>query len=109
MFINCSSLTYLDLRGFDTSKVTDMNYMFNNCQKLNKLYLSSGFFNSTSVTAYDFSSLSNWTDAESLVMFVEAITAHDGTGKRVSLSSGTKNALTTEQKTAITNAGWTIA
>ena len=42
-------------------------------------------------------------------MFVEAITAHDGTGKTVQLSSNTKNALTTEQKTAITNAGWTIA
>ena len=42
-------------------------------------------------------------------MFVEAITAHDGTDKRVELSSIMKNTLTTEQKTAITNAGWTIA
>ena len=42
-------------------------------------------------------------------MFVEAITAHDGTGKTVRLTSETKNALTTEQKTTITNAGWTIA
>ena len=42
-------------------------------------------------------------------MFVEAITAHDGTGKRVQLTSVTKNALTTEQKTSITNSGWAIA
>ena len=86
-----------------------MSYMFSGCSKLNKLYLSSGFFNSTSLTTYDFSPLSNWTDTETLAMFVDAIRAHDGTGKTVYLSSGTKNALTTEQKTAITNAGWTIA
>ena len=109
MFNNCSSLKFLNLSSFDNSKLTDMSNMFYNCSKLNKLYLSSGFFNSTSVTAYDFSPLSNWTDTESLAMFVEAITAHNGTGKRVSLSSETKNALTTDQKTAITNAGWTIA
>ena len=83
--------------------------MFQFCNKINKLYLSSSFFNSTSLTTYDFSELSNWKDTESLAMFVEAITAHDGTGKTVRLSSETKNALTTEQKTAITNAGWTIA
>ena len=109
MFINCSKLTNLDLSNFDSSNVTDMHSMFAGCTKLNKLYLSSGFFNSTSVTTYDFSYLYNWTDTETLAMFVEAITAHNGTGKRVQLSSGTKNALTSEQKTAITNAGWTIA
>ena len=42
-------------------------------------------------------------------MFVDAITAHNGNGRRVQLSTNTKNTLTTEQKTAITNAGWTIA
>ena len=109
MFYKCSSLTSLDLSGFDVSNVTNMGGMFYNCNKINKLYLSSSFFNSTSLTTYDFSPLSNWTDTETLSMFVEAITAHNGTGKRVQLSSETKNALTTEQKTAITNAGWTIA
>ena len=109
MFRACSNLTSLDLSSFDNSKLTDMSLMFYRCSKLNKLYLSSIFFNSTSLTTYDFSPLSNWTDTETLAMFVEAITAHDGTGKTVKLSSGTKNALTTEQKTAITNAGWTIA
>ena len=109
MFINCSSLTSLDLINFNTSKVTNMKFMFTNCSKLNKLYLSSGFFNSTSLTTYDFSQLYSWKDTESLAMFVDAITAHDGTGKTVKLSANTKNTLTTEQKTAITNAGWTIA
>ena len=109
IFMDCKSLIYLDLSSFDTSNVTDMSIMFRFCSKLNKLYLSSGFFNSTSLTTYDFSSLSNWTDTETLAMFVDAVTAHDGTGKKVQLSSNTKNALTTDQKTAITNAGWTIA
>ena len=109
MFSNCSSLTTLDLSNFNTRKVTNMNYMFDACSKINKLYLSSGFFNSTSLNTYDFSPLSNWKDTESLAMLVEAITAHNVTGKTVQLSRNTKNALTTEQKTAITNAGWTIA
>ena len=109
MFYDCKSLTSLDLSGFDTSKVTSMDSMFYGCRKINKLYLSSGFFNSTSLTTYEFKYISNWTDTESLAMFVDAITAHDGTGKTVQLTGETKNALTTEQKTAITNAGWTIA
>ena len=109
MFNNCSSLTSLDLSSFDTINVNNMSNMFGGCSNINKLYLSSSFFNSTSLTTYDFHYLSNWTDTETLAMFVEAITAHNGTGKTVKLSNGTKNALTTEQKTAITNAGWTIA
>ena len=83
--------------------------MFGGCSNINKLYLSSSFFNSTSLNTYEFGALTKWTDTETLAMFVEAITAHNGTGKTVKLSSGTKNALTSEQKTAITNAGWTIA
>ena len=109
MFVSCEGLTTLDLSSFDTSKVIDMSQIFTSCDNIKKLYLSSGFFNSTSVTKYDYVHLYKWTDTETLSMFVEAITAHDGTGKTVKLSSNTKNALTTEQKTAITNAGWTIA
>ena len=109
MFNSCSSLKSLDLSNFDASKVTNMSSMFQLCRNINKLYLSSNFFNSASLTTYEFNLIYSWTDTESLSMFVEAITAHDGTGKRVQLSSGTKNALTTEQKTEITNAGWTIA
>ena len=109
MFIDCESLITLDLTSFDTSNVTYMALMFSGCSSLNKLYLSSSFFNSTSLTTYEFHYLYDWTDTETLSMFVEAITAHNGTGKTVRLSSETKNALTSEQKTAITNAGWTIA
>ena len=34
MFQRCSSLTILNLSSFNTRKVIDMDYMFNNCSKL---------------------------------------------------------------------------
>lgn len=46
---NCSSLTNLDVSGFNTSKVTDMSYMFKGCENLTSLDLSS--FNTSSVTS----------------------------------------------------------
>ena len=41
MFMNCSSLTTLDLRDFKTAKVTDMIQMFSGCSNLTSLDLSS--------------------------------------------------------------------
>ena len=40
MFNNCSELTSLDASGFDTSNVTSMYYMFEGCFKLTNLDLS---------------------------------------------------------------------
>lgn len=34
MFSLCSNLVTIDLSGFDTSKVTNMNFMFYNCSNL---------------------------------------------------------------------------
>lgn len=48
MFNNCKSLTSLDLSNFNTEKVTDMYGMFYNCKKLMTLDLSS--FNTEKVT-----------------------------------------------------------
>ena len=48
MFYNCSHLTALDLSSFDTSKVTDMYAMFNYCSRLTALDLSS--FDTSNVT-----------------------------------------------------------
>ena len=109
MFMYCDSLKSLNLSSFDTINATSMETMFYSCSNINKLYLSSSFFNSTSLTKYEFNSLSGWKDTESLAMFVEAITAHNGGGKTVKLTNGAKNELTTEQKNSITDAGWTIA
>ena len=48
MFSYCTSLTSLDVSGFNTANVTDMSYMFDNCRSLTSLDLSS--FNTANVT-----------------------------------------------------------
>ena len=48
MFIDCTSLTSLDLSDFDTSSVTDMGAMFQNCASLTSLDVSS--FDTSNVT-----------------------------------------------------------
>ncbi|MBP5159652.1 MAG: BspA family leucine-rich repeat surface protein, partial [Lachnospiraceae bacterium] len=40
MFSGCTSLETLDVSGFNTSKVTDMRYMFNLCDKLTSIDVS---------------------------------------------------------------------
>ena len=37
MFEDCNELEYLDLTNFNTSKVTDMAFMFNECYKLKEI------------------------------------------------------------------------
>ncbi len=46
------SLTSLDVSKFDTSKVTDMSYMFNYCSKLTSLDFRKATFDK--VTSYSF-------------------------------------------------------
>ncbi len=48
MFANCESLTSLDVSGFNTSKVTDMSWMFGHCKTLTSLNVSG--FNTSNVT-----------------------------------------------------------
>ena len=50
MFLNCESLTNLDLSNFDTSKVTDMSYMFRQCSNLT---LDCSHWNVDKVTNHD--------------------------------------------------------
>ena len=109
MFGYCSALTSLDVSSFNTSNVTEMRAMFRGCSALTSLTLSSSFFNSSVVTAFNFSSLTSWTETTSLSQFVNAISSKDGTGKTVKLSDATKTALTDAQKNSITSKGWTIA
>ena len=61
MFSGCSSLTSLDLTGFDTSCVTGMDSMFSGCSNLTTLDLTS--FNTSSVTDME----SMFCECESLV------------------------------------------
>ena len=68
MFSDCVSLTSLDLSNFDTSKVTDMEFLFNNCISLvsinicnfntkNTKLFKNMFNNCTSLKYLDFSNL----------------------------------------------------
>ena len=55
MFYSCSSLTTLDLSGFDTSKVTDMSNMFNSCYKLSNLTLGNDWASNSKISSFDLS------------------------------------------------------
>lgn len=56
MFNNCSSLTSLDLSGFDTSNVKYMNNMFRDCSKLTNLTLGNDWASNSSISSFDLSS-----------------------------------------------------
>lgn len=43
LFCNCTKLTSLDLSGFDTQNVTNMNYMFSGCSNLQTITVGSGW------------------------------------------------------------------
>ena len=51
MFSYCNRLTSMDVSGFDTSNVTDMRFMFYDCRALNNLDVSG--FNTSEVTIMD--------------------------------------------------------
>lgn len=58
MFLECTSLTNLDLSSFDTSNVTDISNIFGICMNLTNLNMSNAVFNATSYSSM-FSSVPN--------------------------------------------------
>ena len=64
MFNDCSGLTSLDMSGFDTQNVTDMRYIFSGCSGLTSLDVSS--FNTQNVTdmSYMFNDCSGLTSLD---------------------------------------------
>ena len=90
MFIDCTSLTSLDLSDFDTSSVTDMGAMFDHCTGLTSLDLSgfdtssvtnmgAMFQNCASLTSLDVSSFdtSNVTDMFFMFNICKSLTSLD--------------------------------
>ena len=57
MFLDCSSLTSLNLSNFNTNNVKDMSYMFYSCSSLNSLNLSNFNTNNVINMSYIFYSL----------------------------------------------------
>lgn len=56
MFYNCSSLTSLDLSGFNTTNVGYMNNMFSYCSKLSNLTLGTDWASNSKIDSFDLSS-----------------------------------------------------
>ncbi len=50
MFADCQALTELDLRSFNTAKVTDMSYMFSDCYNLTTIICNDHWNQSTALT-----------------------------------------------------------
>ena len=104
MFGGCSSLTRLDLSNFNTSKVDDMSYMFENCSSLTSLDLSS--FNTSSVTnmSYMFENCSSLTSLDLSSFDTSKVT------KMASMffgcSSLTSLVLNSFNTSSVTNMGW---
>ncbi len=56
MFNNCESLTSLDLSNFNTAKVTDMSFMFSECSQLETIYVGNDWtVDNVEMGAYMFS------------------------------------------------------
>ena len=77
MFYGMSGLTSLNIRGFDTSKVTDMSYLFAGCSKLSLLDVSG--FDTSNVTNMEgmFNGL-----ASALVLDVSSFNTSNATNMR---------------------------
>ena len=43
MFFDCKLLTSLDISNFDTSNVTNMRWMFQDCEALTVIYVGEGW------------------------------------------------------------------
>ena len=55
LFFGCSSLTTLDLSNWNTSKVNNMSNMFNDCSKLSNLTLGTDWASNSSISSFDLS------------------------------------------------------
>lgn len=112
MFQACIKLTSLDLSSFDTSAVTTMGNMFDNCTSLTSLLLGPNFFKTSKVTSVNFSSSTKWINDTVVTSLVTNSYDRATAGLKkmtLQLSANTKAALTDEQKAAITAKGYTIA
>ncbi len=102
MFLECSSLTSLDLSNFNTSKVTYMSFMFGYCTELTSLDLSSFntskvtemmgmFLDCSSLTSLDLSSFNTSNVTEMRSLFAECVDL-----ETITVGSGWSTAAVTE-------------
>lgn len=102
MFYNCAALTTLDMGGWDTSKVTNMNNMFNYCEALTTV---TGPITGIKRTLYlGYSPLTN----ESAMVFINGLAEVSET-RTITFKATTYATLTEAQIAIATSKGWTVA
>ena len=112
MFSNCNNLTSLDLSKWDTSKVTNMNYMFNSCYKLTSLI--DGHESDHNVVALNglkvkldlhYSTNLNYESVYALFRGVATVTS----AKKITLPKVMEGKLDATKVKIATDKGWTVA
>lgn len=113
LFNTCSSLTDLNISGWDTSKwgnkaLASTTYLFNSCSSLTNLKAGK---EGTLMGNTRFNGCPNLTSAsvDSIIAWLHDYAAEGATGNTITFHATTKAAMTSAQKQAITDKGWTLA
>ena len=100
MFSNCSKITVVP--QFDTSKVTNMNYMFSNCNNLEAIHM-------ININAKLNISASTKFTREAMLEIIGNLKAQTSGTKTLTMGSTNLAKLTDEDKKIATDKGWTLA
>ena len=98
MFYNCSSLT--SIPALDTSKVTNMTYMFYNCSSLTEIHMTG--------MSVDFNISASTQFTESALVEILNNLATVTSTKTLTMGSTNLAKLTDDEKAIATNKGWTL-
>lgn len=104
MFEYCRSLTTLDLSGFDTSKVTNMNGMFADCSKLSNLTLGTDWASNSKISSFGLSYCP--LTRESAVDVINKLATRDNSPV---IEFNSKVTLYQSEIDVATNKGWSVS
>ena len=100
MFSGCSKLTTVP--QFDTSKVTNMQSMFNSCKNLEEIHM-------ININASLYIGPSTKFTREALLEIIGNLKAQTSGTKTLTMGSTNLAKLTEEDKAIATNKGWTLS
>ena len=106
MFVYVPKLTSLDLSGWDTSKVTTMNRMFDNSH-IENLILGTNWASNSNVKTFDLQNCSALTHDSVLDVFNKLASRTNSPTLR--LSSTSKGLMSDEEVAIATNKGWVVS
>ena len=110
-FSNCSALTYIDVSGWDTSKVTDMTDMFRGCGSIVTITFGENFGKMQDVVgSLDLSNMSAWTNNSIKSLLTLYDRKANGLGViTIKLHANTKKVLGEDGIAQLTAKGYIIA